>query len=166
MHVIYDISCATDVRKLFYCMHCHEKVYCSWWWHGEESFYKVSPPTGMTLCTGLHLARSQVIHPPWFVAHWWYNNLYYRTDPKYLCEWKDSPIEAGTLDMTNATRSQPTRFLGLGFFSLSASGRILAWKDPRLMEGKERARLSSLVHRPATPAKESVGISLWRLRQV
>jgi len=23
MHVICDVSCATDVRKLFYRMHCH-----------------------------------------------------------------------------------------------------------------------------------------------
>ena len=32
-----------------------EKVYCSWWWHGED-LYEASPPSGMfmTSCTGLH----------------------------------------------------------------------------------------------------------------
>lgn len=52
--------------------------------------------------------------------------------------------------------------LGLGF-SVVSLGVGSFWKDPRLMGRDGEARLSSLVHRPAT---ESVGISLWRRRRV
>jgi len=68
---------------------------------------------------------------------------------------KVDPMEASALDMTNATRGQPTRFLGLGFSVVSLGVR--SWKDPRLMGGEGESRLSSLVQRPA---KGSVRLGL------
>jgi hypothetical protein len=94
------------------------------WWHGED-LYEVSPPTGTVCLCKVTVLVLKVI--PLIISF-----LYDK--PQISLQMvgfvKVDPIEASALDMTNATRGQPTRFLGLGF-------SVVSLEVGYLLEGSE-----------------------------